>query len=196
MRKKSHISLTGCIINNMHIDNLYAHRKAFYIGSILPDCVPSFITRRHCVEDTFEILRKEIRKLVEEFDTSKDINGYFCRHLGIVTHYIADYFTLPHNKMFLGNIKAHCDYEKELKIKLKQFVRTNGAKIERDFDVKLRGVDEICNIIKQKHDEYISKGKSNVTNDIEYIVNICNRIVDYILQAFDLNRTVEYVNIG
>ena len=81
--------------------------STFYLGSILPDCVPSFITRRHSKEETFEILKEEIHSLTDYYDSARGIDAYFCRHLGIITHYIADYFTYPHNSLFPGNIKEH-----------------------------------------------------------------------------------------
>ena len=45
MRKKSHISLAKYLMNNMQVQDLNEHKKAFYIGSILPDIKPSFITK-------------------------------------------------------------------------------------------------------------------------------------------------------
>lgn len=58
MKKKSHISLAGYLLCNSEIEELQEHRKAFYLGSILPDCVPSFFTRKHRIDTTFEILKK------------------------------------------------------------------------------------------------------------------------------------------
>ena len=38
----------------------------------------------------------------------------FWRRLGEIFHYIADYFTFPHNKTFTGSLVEHNSYEKEL----------------------------------------------------------------------------------
>ena len=43
MRKKSHISLAWYLMNNEGMESLKHHKGAFYIGSILPDCIPSFL---------------------------------------------------------------------------------------------------------------------------------------------------------
>ena len=62
MRKKSHISLAKFLIHNHKEHQLSKHKKAFYIGSILPDIKPSFFTRKHTFEETFDILKEEIKK--------------------------------------------------------------------------------------------------------------------------------------
>ena len=55
MRKKSHILLARYLADQMQTTaSLQSHRKAFCLGSILPDIKPSFITRRHEFYGTFE----------------------------------------------------------------------------------------------------------------------------------------------
>lgn len=180
MRKKSHISLARYIVNSTGMEELLNHKKAFYIGSILPDCVPSFITRRHCIDDTFDILRKEIEKITDDYDIEKGINMYYCRHLGVITHYVADYFTLPHNKTYLGSIKDHCIYESELKHKLKEYVQSDKAKRVRETTPKCSTVEGICEFIKNMHDKYLAAVQA-IHIDCKYIVELCHSVVDAIL---------------
>ena len=47
MRKKSHISLARYLVQNLDDRNLKKHKFAFYLGSILPDCKPSFVFKKH-----------------------------------------------------------------------------------------------------------------------------------------------------
>ena len=56
MRKKSHISLAGFLVKGLENDVLSRRWKAFYVGSLLPDCRPSFLTVRHEYDETFEIV--------------------------------------------------------------------------------------------------------------------------------------------
>jgi len=107
MRKKSHISLAKYLMENMKVNDLFEHKKAFYIGSILPDLKPSFLTKKHNIEETFGILIREIKKVTIDYDIERGINGYYARHLGVITHYLADYCTFPHNTDFTGSLKAH-----------------------------------------------------------------------------------------
>lgn len=185
MRKKSHIALTTYLIQNMNVKELYNHKTSFYIGSLWPDCVPSFITKRHCMTETFDIVEKEIKKITEDYKEHKGITRYYCRHLGIITHYIADFFTLPHNETFQGNLKEHCIYENHLKHALKSYVHTEEVKLSREKNPIMRTVDEICAIIRELHTEYLEIVQG-VRTDCEYIVKVCQRVVDVILQILEL----------
>lgn len=180
MRKKSHISLAKFILDSNGMEELNSHKTAFYMGSILPDCVPSFLTRKHCIEDTFEILRKEISSLTEDYDISRGVNTYYCRHLGIITHYIADYFTFPHNHAFLGTLAEHCRYEEQLKQAFRIYVKSEEARKNRRKIPVHKTVDEILSFIKEKHEEYLSVIKE-IKSDCHYIVELCFAVVDAIL---------------
>lgn len=184
MRKKSHISLAKYIIKSMETEELKLHKKAFYIGSILPDCVPSFITRKHSIDTTFHILREEIKKVTEDFDVEKGMNSYYCRHLGVITHYVADYFTFPHNSIFTGTIKEHCNYESDLKKAFKEYVGCEEARKDRDIRKVFHDVDDICEFIQRMHQEYLKAIKA-VKIDCLYIVDLCHKVIDAILLFFE-----------
>lgn len=182
MRKKSHISLARYLVDNMQVQDLQDHKKAFYIGSILPDLQPSFLTKRHTIEETFDDLIGEIRKITVEYDINKGINGYYARHLGVITHYLSDYCTFPHNSVFEGNIKEHMDYEKDLKLSLKEYV--NREDVQRERSETYHTTDEIIRFIKKTHKEYL-KALKEVHNDIQFIIDLCFKVVDAILRFFE-----------
>lgn len=179
MRKKSHISLAWYLMNSEGMDVLKSHKGSFYMGSILPDCVPSFLVRRHTIEDAFEVLEKEFQKLVSHFEPEKGVTCYFCRHLGVIVHYISDFFTFPHNAHYTGNFKDHCIYEEELKKELRSYVHSPEAVRHRGED-KLHTPEEILALIQKMHDIY-KKADSIVRRDCRYIVSLCHEVVDDIL---------------
>lgn len=167
------------------MEYLNDYKKSFYIGSILPDCIPSFITRRHCIEDTLNILEKEITKITEGYDIEKGLSRYFCRHLGVITHYVADYFTFPHNSIYPGNIKDHCKYEEDLKHAIRQYVKTDEAKKIREKNGLFKDTNEIIAFIKEMHEQYL-KLIIQIKLDCMYIVELCHKVVDAILQLFEM----------
>ena len=66
MRKKSHILLARYLADQMpDTASLQSHRKAFCLGSILPDIKPSFITRRHEFYGTFEDVKNRMKELAD-----------------------------------------------------------------------------------------------------------------------------------
>lgn len=171
---------------------LSTHKKALYIGSILPDCVPSFITRRHCIDETFSILKKELKLLLEDYNYNKGITAYFCRHLGIILHYVADYFTYPHNSFYSGNIREHCSYEKEMKFYMRAYVKSKDAMHTRSKELSYHSVDAICHHIMNIHKRY-EQQVQNIELDCEYIISLCHQIVDFILSVFEKNTCYRMV---
>jgi len=168
----------------MQVKDLSEHKKSFYIGSILPDLTPSFLTKRHTFEETFETLISEIKKITINYDINKGINGYYARHLGVITHYLSDYCTFPHNVCFEGSITQHVHYEKKLKLSLKQYVNREENKRERVSSQLLCSLDEIIHLILKTHNDYRNALK-NVHKDIQYIIDLCFKVVDLILTFFE-----------
>lgn len=186
MRKKSHISVARYLMNSSGMEYLQKHKKSFYLGSILPDCTPSFITRRHSIDETLDILRKEIDKITVNYNFEKGLSSYYCRHLGIITHYVADYFTFPHNTIFPGTLKDHCVYEEDLKHAIRNYVKSDEAKRVREKNGNFRTTDEIISFIKVSHEKYLNAIKE-IHYDCMYIVELCHRVVDALLQLYELN---------
>ena len=123
VRKKSHISLAGFLADKLEFEGITSHRKAFCIGSILPDCKPSFLTTKHAFNETFEMVEKRIEKYIEYCAGKEKHTMKGARDLGQIIHYTADYFTFPHNKHYTGNLKDHCVYEKHLLLALREYLK-------------------------------------------------------------------------
>ena len=114
MRKKSHISLARHIVATTDDAELKKHRFLFYIGSVLPDIKPSFLYKRHEMTSTFPAISKHIERLSEGEKVLKHKNRKYYLDLGQISHYLADYFTFPHNRTYPGSLKDHCSYEEKL----------------------------------------------------------------------------------
>ncbi len=190
MRKKSHVSLAVYLINNLDSGLLINHRKAFIIGSILPDCKPSFVTTKHNMEETFDMVSSFISQLTVDSADYRRISTAYCRRLGEVTHYIADYFTYPHNSVFEGNIKEHCKYEKGLKSALKGYINSGQIYVNRNIVNGFSSPEDICVFIKKLHAQYIDS-ENTVDNDCKYIVALCHIIVEGILKLLIESRSME-----
>jgi len=189
MRKKSHISLARHIVNVSDLQHLDKHRLAFYVGSILPDCKPSFLTQRHEITGTFELVSAGMKRLTEGYQNVEQLSTLYFTRLGEVLHYIADYFTYPHNKEYEGNMKAHCVYEGKLKHQLRTYIHQISERDIEDWKksmqledaMQFRSVAELCEFIRNEHRQYIRRGIHCVEEDCKYIVGICTKIAFAIL---------------
>ncbi len=194
MRKKSHISLAWYLMNSEGMNSLGNHKGSFYLGSILPDCVPSFLVRKHTFEESFSILEKEIGKLVSHFNPSKGADCYFCRHIGVITHYISDYFTFPHNANYPGKLKDHCIYEEELKKNFRSYVHSPVA-VQKRLGETVHTPDEILKFVRDMHNIY-AEAQSIVKRDVEYITALCHTVVDALLLLFENQTKVAHVSVA
>lgn len=187
MRKKSHVSLSVYLVHNLDSVLLENHKKAFIMGSILPDCKPSFVTTKHNMDETFDMVCNFISQLTVDSSDFKRISTAYCRKLGEVTHYLADYFTFPHNDLFDGNIKEHCIYEKQLKYALKEYIQSDDVYINTGIADSFEKPDQLCDFVMDLHAQYLQCNKT-VESDCRYIVALCHIVVEGILNLLEKNR--------
>ena len=155
MRKKSHILLARYIAKNTEDEELKKHRLSFYIGSILPDCKPSFVYKKHEINGTFPDVKKMVNQLIFGKQQGKlTRKRRYYMNLGQVTHYVADYFTYPHNKIYPGNLKA-------------------------DFS----DAEALYEYILERHKQYLGR-KINIETDIRNIVATNRMLVEAIADLF------------
>jgi hypothetical protein len=175
MRKKSHIGLARFLTNHRQQELLAFHRYFFYAGSVLPDCRPSFLTTRHNIESTLPLIRDYIERVrLHRIRTANTyLNRRDCITIGQIHHYIADYFTYPHNSIYPGSLKDHCNYEQYLKLRLKEYFKNGEA-----FHVTYTPLNsdsstaEIVDFIEKKHDEYLKLPSHDIESDCKYIIAV------------------------
>ena len=176
MRQKSHISLARFLVRKAGDDVLRRRWKAFYVGSLLPDCRPSFLTVRHEYEETFDLVERKIRSLTEDAGRRPEDSMRYMIDLGQIFHYIADYFTFPHNSNYSGSLKDHCIYEKYLKFRLRSYIRERACVLCAEEGEQLYSVEDILDYIRRNHREYMKEFRS-VEEDCEYITRVCLQVL-------------------
>lgn len=168
MKKKSHVKLIEGITNDKY-------RLSFLIGSILPDIEPSFVYKRHTIDRTIGIVEREMHKIYWRYFFVGEMDTYIARHIGIVSHYISDYFTYPHTTKFSGSLREHTKWEANLQ----EYIYSHG--INRvQLDLESIGDTDIIQWIKDTNNEYLQKAP-NIENDYSYIVEVNIAVLDYIL---------------
>ena len=180
MRKKSHILVARYLADQMPATkSLQSHRKAFCLGSILPDIKPSFLTKKHEYFGTFDEVQRKMEALVNSSPQECKERVYW-RRAGEVMHYMADYFTFPHNINFTGNLYEHNKYEKHLKNHLKRYIESGAVKSMEVQPVCFGSFSELVEYIKGRHDRYLLKER-NIAEDVQYILSICFQVIYGIL---------------
>ena len=161
-------------------ESLQSHRKAFCLGNILPDIQPSFVTKRHEYFGTFDEVQGKISRLVEN-GTGEYNDRVFWRRVGEILHYIADYFTFPHNKTCDGSLRQHNTYEKHLKNELKAFVESGKASIYAEKTLRFETLNQLFEYIRERHQVYLDR-KRSIEEDIHYILSVCFQVFQGLFQ--------------
>ena len=181
MRKKSHIALAVGLVHGLDLKTRMRHKLSFYIGSLWPDITPSFFTRRHCIDETFELTGNYMTKFLDRYNAKRDLTVGSSFRLGIIMHYIADYFTYPHNTHFPGTLAEHCSYEEVLKKDMYTFI----GKVLRDEQVQEQlpvyaDVEHVLSHILSVHDHYMTLPGST-EHDCMYSYRTCTVVLASLL---------------
>ncbi|KDR96028.1 Zinc dependent phospholipase C [Peptoclostridium litorale DSM 5388] len=151
------------------------NRNLLIYGSIKPDIWPTLAVKKHYKDKSFGFVIDEIESLMALglHDNPISINRFSVK-LGIITHFLSDFFCLPHHDRdyFHDKLKEHLTYEKRLHDSFKAF---SGLK-----NVNMPYMDGISrqNIIKfieELHLEY-KDNPAGYINDVRGSINVSSAI--------------------
>lgn len=187
MRKKAHIKLVSVVMEA--VDEIEFKRYSFWfqLGSIIPDLVPTFIWKRHRIDTT----TNEFEKAIMKFLNGKQSGRLYSIRLGIITHYLSDYFTFPHNKECHMNIAEHNSYEGRQLQLLKAFTTNDISKFKYNY-YNVHSFDNMIESIELLHDEYIKRieeVRDKLLLDLEYI-----GYVNFMILQLLLYRRIELLS--
>ncbi len=155
-------------------------------GSVAPDKKPYMIIIPHTKNQSLGFLNRYFnwmadKSLPKKFENLKEVSY----KLGIIIHFVSDYFCTAHNDVKFINPVTHYIYEK----RLKHFFNKKISRVQ--FDVKKCLYDipgNLNDFINKKHKEYLS-GKRNMENDfyfsLEAVITVITYIVNNLLKEYD-----------
>ena len=105
-------------------------------------------------------------------------------HVGEISHYVADYFTFPHNIHYTGSFMEHNLYEGNLKNDLKAYILSGDAEVHFRKNVAFENFEQVIQFIKKAHDIYESKQRC-VEEDIKFIITVCYQVLQGIVHLVE-----------
>lgn len=171
----------------------YANSKSIYLinnsrfiwGNIKPDCVPKYTFMKHYFDESIDMVIGKITylsSLTLEDVYYKMTIGKFSEELGVICHFLCDYFCAPHYYRWefksTSAVKHHMMYEKKL-AKLAKNFRPTGI-----INTNLKS-ENIKDFILQLQKQY--DGIVNYNNDLTFSYYVCDSIVNMILNNVFLN---------
>lgn len=93
-----------------------------------------------------------------------------------MSHYLADYFTYPHNQKFTGSFREHCSYEEDLKKQLRQHILSGKAASRKKKYIEFTAPEALFDFVKKTHQDYLSQNNS-VEGDISHIIPVNSQVL-------------------
>ena len=104
MRLEMHYRIAKEITADFREKKLKLNSFLFIIGNLFPDLIHSYLWQRHEYHQSQNYICKKLEQI-------KKKPHFFSFHLGVLTHYICDFFCYSHSRAFGKNLFHHIIYE-------------------------------------------------------------------------------------
>ncbi len=171
MQKRGHIYVTKQALT------LCSEYKGWILlGSIFPDLMVHTLLKGH----TYQVTSRKFFRMIHKLEAQGTMNPWHSFQLGMVLHYVEDYFTLPHNEQFQGGLLAHSLYEEQ------QYAVISGQSYQENTEHV--GTGNISDWIRRKHMEYVQEKHAGADCDSVYIMEVANQVMNYFAYEFRINE--------
>lgn len=146
--------------------------ESFVYGNILPDLNLKYRMTKHNLKEDWNTVLEIIDDIA--YDKEK-INKSISVKLGMLSHYLCDFFTFPHNEAFNKSIIHHELYEQTQRILWWKKLLQIWDECEEEILVELKSPKDIVSYIEDMHNIYV-RNIGDKKRDI-FFSNILIRVV-------------------
>lgn len=158
--------------------NINFSKNHLSLGSVIPDFYIKYKINRHYISISLDFVVDMIYDLYNDLTKNRISISLFSFKLGIITHYLSDFFCLAHNDLyFRTHLYKHYIYEKNIHSYFENF---NNYK-ESDFTIDFHNKNSIKSYILNFHNEYINE-KPSYDNDVYYTLNMIYSLSIHLLE--------------
>lgn len=168
-------------------------------GSIAPDVLPYYKTKRHYFDESGDFIAREISKLIyfsrysySEGNESKLFINYMSKKLGIIMHYLCDFVCYPHayRMTFIENLRKHVKYEQDLALYAREnkFLEENFRNVISCEDINFFENSDIK--LEKKVKAYLIKvieeykdSNHSFDNDLNFALNLSTNISILVIES-------------
>lgn len=159
-------------------DNFNISKNYFVYGNLLPDLSLKYRFSMHTIKDSFSDTLNIIKEIIYNKSLSK---AEVSIKLGLITHYLCDFFTFPHNEGFDKSIFHHEFYEQTQRMKFWYKIKSICNRYDEETNVNLKSVSDLIIYIKDMHSIYLNN-KSNKERDILFSIILIRVVCTSILK--------------
>ena len=186
MNKKSHIVFT----KKMNIEVASRCRVGLLVGSVLPD----ILVHTYLMGHTWKASGAMILNKLEKLEQSDSLNIWTVLRLGMILHYIEDFFTMSHSRFFQGNLLEHIGYEMRLQRYIRAIFNRRYKLYDKDVEntqiYSMNDLKERMVSLQKEYEKEIKEAAGDEVlcfqTDLEYMNIAVQTVAGYLIPA--LNR--------
>lgn len=186
MLTKTHKMIARNIIKSISLSNRdIMDEKNFIRGNTKPDNISMYKLKKHYKDESFYMIVSKIH-LLSSLSKQEILNSYgkkrFNQELGVVCHFLCDYFCLAHAERweFKNKFKKHVQYE----LVLGKIAESYTYNYHENINVE---ISDIADFINNMLVEY--NAVKGFESDIIFAQYVCNSVVSTVLQRIQVNTT-------
>ena len=147
----------------------------FMLGNIKPDFVAPYTNMPHYKKDSAQFVRKEILAILDsKIYESEKCPSQFSERLGVIAHYLSDFFCHAHSESFPDTLLKHYLYE--MKLSLYCLSHIKGITLcGEEGPIAIQPTPySIYNYIEELHAEYhLASPKVHPVADMTFALKAC-----------------------
>lgn len=188
MITNTHILFSKILYENCLKDlNFKLDRYKFMYGNIKPDIFCNYFKDNHTIKESIQIVERYSNELI----SSKNNTSDFSVELGVICHYVCDYFCIYHTEDYAkNNIFEHIGYERKLHNKVIEMIEKSQMKIENRNNFINENIIEFIYKMQEKYFEE----KQSLTRDIIYALETANAVTEAIVYYHILKNNHKSLN--
>lgn len=174
--------------------SLHLDLRSLVYGCIKPDLMHFLITLPHYMDKSIPHILTMIENLhTQAFPMNDKERRHFSIRLGVVLHYLTDYYCQAHNHQRYQSKLAHFIYELRMDYRFNSICLLDRCrKIARMMHkVDIGSLESCKTMIERMHTLYL-RGPQTMNTDIRYSMDICMLVtcsIIKVLNARPLNQT-------
>jgi len=183
MLSATHKLIGKSIINNIIENfNIAVDQECFLNGCLKPDYSLPFFFIPHYKDKSFNYIKEIISELTNySFTNNKSIKNFYTK-LGVVTHFLCDYFCYAHNNKKFDNIFLHLKYERTLHNLYEELTidKTSIFTFENNNSTEVYSLNTLISFINDMYEKY-SLSTPSMERDIYYSLTVSKFTINFII---------------
>lgn len=169
MFTQSHLLLADTIVHRIYPElPIKFNLKPFLFGAVYPDFSPVYKKIDHNLDGALPVVQKLIHS-VRAAGSSGEINEQQAFDMGIICHFICDFFCQAHNFREYQLFFNHVWYEIKMDIFIHSALRESKVLMNKSFNEFQTRPQNVMELIRNVHQQYLAATPALMT-DLNFAV--------------------------